>query len=93
MLVHRVLKISCQKKIFSEISKIKSILQPFQAYKKKHPTYLVYKSVNISKMPWIGNVFLKYEKQMKPFINNCFPSVSLRIIFSLKWMSATWLSG
>ena len=32
------------------------------------------------KLPWIGNISLKYEKQTKLTVNNCFGSVSARII-------------
>ena len=43
-------------------------------------------SGNVSKLPWIENVFLKYQKRTKLTINNCFALVSARIVFSSKKM-------
>ena len=64
------------------ISGIKKKILNFQTSKQfdpeKCPVYL--------KLPWIGNIFLIYEKQTKSAVNNCFESVWERIIFSLKKM-------
>jgi len=36
------------------------------------------------RLPWIGNVSLKFEKQTKSAIKECYSTVQLRIIFSTK---------
>ena len=99
--VYRALKICFPDKFSSKVKKIKNILRQneypeeviisdirkkisnFQISKrfgpKKCPVYI--------KLPWIRNVSLKYQKQTKSKVNNCFGLVvSARIIFSSKKM-------
>ena len=98
--VHRALEICSPEKLSYEVCKIKNILRqngypenvinfgikkkisnfqtPKRFVREKCPVYL--------KLPWIENIFLKYEKQAKSAVNNCFESVSTRIIFSSKKM-------
>ena len=33
------------------------------------------------KLPWIGNISLKFKKQDKSNVQNCFPAVEFRVIF------------
>ena len=43
---------------------------------KKCPAYL--------KLPWIGNVSLKFEKRIKSAVTKCFQAVEPRVIFSTR---------
>ena len=43
---------------------------------KKCPVYL--------KLPWIGNISLKFEKQVKSNVQNCFRAVDPRVIFQTR---------
>ena len=36
------------------------------------------------KLPWIGNISLKFEKQVKPNVQNCFSAVEPRVIFQTR---------
>ena len=36
------------------------------------------------KLPWIGNIYLKFEKQVKSNVQNCFRAVDPRVIFHTK---------
>ena len=58
--------------------KISSFRAPKREGPEKCPVYL--------KIPWIGNVSLKYEKQTKNAVNKCFGSVFTRVIFLTRKM-------
>ena len=66
-----------KKLLFPEFKKkIQIFKHPKQFSLKKCPVYL--------KLPWIGNVSLKYEKHTKSAVYNSFGSMSARIVFSSK---------
>ncbi len=97
-LVHRALMICSKSRLDSELDKIRSILiengypedvisdcfrkkiASFSADKKygpqKCPVYL--------KMPWIGNVSLRFESQIKKAITKCFAAANPRLVFGTR---------
>ena len=56
--------------------KIARFYQPVKEGPLKCPAYL--------KLPWIGNISLKFEKQVKSNVTNCFSAVELRVIFQTR---------
>ena len=62
--------------INSTISKKMSVLSTCQKNPQKCPVHL--------KLPWIGNMLLKFEKQVKSNVQNCFPAVEPRVIFQTR---------
>ena len=59
--------------INSTISKkIARFCEPVNEGPQKCPVYL--------KLPWIGNISLKFEKQVKSNVQNCFTAVQRRVI-------------
>ena len=63
--------------IDSTISKkIARFYHPVKEGPQKFPVYL--------KVPWIGNISLKFEKQVKLNIQNCFSAVEPRVIFQTR---------
>jgi len=95
-LVHRALEICSKEKLEPELDNIRNILRKngypvgiinegiqkkissFKAPKSEGP----HKCPVYLKIPWIGNVTLKFEKQIKSAVNRCFGSVKLRTVFS-----------
>ena len=39
---------------------------------------------NNLKLPWIGNISLKFEKQVKSNVQNCFSAVEPHVIFQTR---------
>ena len=59
------------------ISKKKTrFYQPVKEGPRKCSVYL--------KLPWIGNISLKFEKQVKSKVQNCFSAVEPRVIFQIR---------
>ena len=97
-LVHRALVICSKSKLQQELDSIRSILRRnsypeviinwiiskkiahfYQSVKEgpqKCPAYL--------KLPWIGRISLKFEKQVKSNVKNCFLAVEPRVIFQTR---------
>ena len=96
--MHRALVICSKSKLQQELDSIRSILrqngypeviinstiskkiarfhQPVKEGPQKCPVYL--------KLPWIGNMSLKFEKQVKSNVKNCFSAVEPRVIFQTR---------
>ena len=99
-LVHRALEICSEEKLASEMNTIRRILRKngcpediinlgikkkisgFTASKREVPE----KCSVYLKIPWIGNVSLKFKKQTKNAANKCFGSVFTRAIFLTRKM-------
>ena len=97
-LVHRALRICSKSMLQQELENIRVILRDngypesiidrgisnklarFQSLPKfgptKRPVYL--------KLPWIGNIFLKFENKIKSSIKHCFRAVEPRVLFSTR---------
>ena len=97
---HRTLEIFSEEKLASELNTIRRILRKngyiedvinlgikkkisgFRAPKHEGPE----KCLVSLKIPWIGNVSLKFEKQTKNVVNKCFGTVFTRVIFLTRKM-------
>ena len=63
--------------IISTISKkIARFYQPVKEGPQNCPVYLI--------LPWIGNISLKFEEQVKSDVQNCFSAVEPRVVFQTR---------
>ena len=95
-LVHRAFMICSKSKLYPELGKIRSILLEigylehtiYSAFKRKlqqlnsNPVHTVEKCPVYLHIPWIGNVSVKFEKQITSAVKRCFFSVEPRFIFN-----------
>ena len=97
-LVHRALAICSPSKLPQKIDFIRSILcsngypenlinsrikrkiEEFKLPPKEEPE----KCPVSLKLPWIGNISTKFEKQCKTAVSSCFGAVKLRVVFSTR---------
>ena len=61
---------------FTISKKIARFFQPVKESPHKCPAYL--------KLPWIGKISLKFEKQVKSNVQNCFSAVQPRLILQTR---------
>ena len=102
-LTHRALAI-CSERLPSELDKIKFILQTngypenviksFMAKKMKQfhavPKFGLEKCLVYLRLPWLGSVSTRFEKQVKSAVKQCFSAVELRVVYSTnELLSAT----
>ena len=97
-LVHRAFMICLKSKLDPELRKIRSILLENgypeyainSAFKQKlqqlnsNPVHTVEKCPVYLHIPWIGNVSMKFEKQIRSAVKRCFFSVEPRVIFTTR---------
>ena len=97
-LVHRAFMICFKSKLDPELGKIRSILLENgypehainSAFKQKlqqqnsNPAHTVEKCPVYLHIPWIGNVSMKFEKQITSAVKRCFFSVEPRVIFNTR---------
>ena len=95
-LVHRAFMICSKSKLYQELGKIHSILleNGYQecvinsAFKRKlqqlnsNPVHTVKKCPVYLHIPWIGNVSMKFEKQITSAVKCCFFSIEPHVIFN-----------
>ena len=95
-LVHRAFMICSKSKLDQELGKIHSILLENgypervinSAFKRKlqqlnsNPVHTIKKCPVYLHIPWIGNVSMKFEKQITSAVKRCFFSVEPRVIFN-----------
>ena len=99
-LVHRALMICSKTKLTSELDTIKRILIEngypddiiSKCFKQKIASFISDKHFGPEKcpvylkLPWIGDVSLKFENQIKKAINFCYSAVNPRVVYSAKNM-------
>ena len=97
-LVHRAFIIFSKSKLDPKLGKIRSILLENgytehainSAFKRKlqqlnsNPVHTVEKCPVYLHIPWIGNVSMKFEKQITSAVKRCFFSVKPRVIFTTR---------
>ena len=97
-LVHRAFMICSKSKLDQELGKIRSILLENgypervinSAFKRKlqqinsNPVHTVKKCLVYLYIPWIGNVSMRFEKQITSAVKRCFFSVEPRVIFNTR---------
>ena len=97
-LVHRAFMICSKSKLDQELGKIRSILLENgypervinSAFKRKlqqinsNPVHTVKKCPVYLHIPWIGNVSMRFEKQITSAVKRCFFSVEPRVIFNTR---------
>ena len=102
-LVHRAFMICSKSKLDQELGKIRSILLENgypervinSAFKRKlqqlnsNPVHTVKKCPVYLHIPWIGNVSMKFEKQITSAVKRCFFSVEPRVIFNTRQLLST----
>ena len=66
-------------------SRIKRKIEEFKSLPKEEPE----KCPVYLKLPWIGNISTKFEKQCKTAVSSCFGAVKLRVKFSTRKMLPT----
>ena len=97
-LVHKAFMICSKSKLNQELGKIRSILLENgypervinSAFKQKlqqinsNPVHTVKKCPVYLHIPWIGNVSMRFEKQITSAVKRCFFSVEPRVIFNTR---------
>ena len=97
-LTHRALAICSPERLPSELDKIKSILltygypehviKSFMAMKMKQfhalPKFEPEKCPVYLRLPWLGSVSTRFEKQVKSAVKQCFSAVEPRVVYSTK---------
>ena len=95
-LTHRALAICSPERLPSELDKIKFILltngypehviKSFMAMKMKHfhalPKFGTEKCPVYLRLPWLGSVSTRFEKQVKSAVKQCFSAVEPRVVYS-----------
>ena len=106
-LTHQALAMCSPERLPSELDKIKSILltngypervfKLFMAMKMKQfhalPKFGPEKCPVYLRIPWLGSVSTRFEKQVKSAVKQCFSAVEPRVVYSTNYASPCYQQG